>query len=81
MYVIITRTLKIEIDHDKCKVCESYECVKACSIYGRNILRIKNGLPVTFLPPEDVKKRDNECLACEIYCPYNAVRISELEVM
>ncbi len=74
-YVIQIRTGRIIIDHGKCEECEVYECAKVCSLYGRNIIRIKNGKPVTFLGDEEVRRRDNECLACEIHCPFDAVRI------
>lgn len=70
-----TRTGKIKINHDLCETCNEYECAKACSLYGRNVIRIKNGRPVPFLPPEEIKRIDNECLACEFNCPYNAITI------
>jgi Fe-S-cluster-containing dehydrogenase component len=75
MYEFEIRTGKVKIDHTLCETCNEYGCVKACSLYGRNILRIRNGKPVTFLPPEEIKRRDNECLACEFHCPYNAINI------
>jgi len=75
MYEFEIRTGTVFIDHNKCKTCESFDCVKACSIYGRNILRIRNGSPVIIVPPEEVKRRDNECLACELHCPYGAVKV------
>ena len=74
-YEFEIRTGKVQIDHTLCETCEEYECAKACSLYGRNILRIKDGKPVTFMPPEEIKRRDNECLACEFHCPYGAVSI------
>ena len=74
-YEFKIRTGKVRINHSICEECDSYECAKACSLYGRNILRIKNGKPITFLPPEEVKRRDNECLACEFHCPYGAITI------
>ena len=74
-FTIRIRTGTIWIDRRKCEVCETYECAKACSLYGRNIIRIKNGVPTTFLSDEEVKRRDNECLACEIHCPHQAVKI------
>jgi NAD-dependent dihydropyrimidine dehydrogenase PreA subunit len=74
-YIIPIRTGRIIIDHSVCEGCESYECAKACSLYGRNIIRIKNGKPIVLLGSEEIRRRDNECLACEIHCPFNAVRI------
>lgn len=75
IYEFEIRTGKVRIDHSICENCDSYECAKSCSLYGRNILRIKDGKPITFLPPEEVKRRDNECLACEFHCPYGAITI------
>ena len=59
-------TGKITIDYEKCKKCESYACVKACSLFGRSILRIEDGKPV--LTSEDANKRCIEDLSCELYC-------------
>jgi hypothetical protein len=59
-------TGRVIIDHEKCRDCESFACVKACSLFGRSILRIENGKPV--LISEDAHKRCIEDLGCEIYC-------------
>ena len=59
-------TGKVVIDYDKCKDCENYACVKACSFFGRAILRITDGKPV--LISDDAAKRCIEDLACEFYC-------------
>lgn len=63
-----TKTGTIEIDRDECEKCDSYACVKACSHYGRNILKLQGGRPVLRYDPDEAKKRDNECLACEEAC-------------
>ena len=59
-------TGKVTIDYQKCQHCQSYACVKACSLFGRAILRIDNGKPV--LVSEEANKRCIEDLSCEIYC-------------
>mgnify|MGYP000450988845 CR=1 FL=1 len=64
-----TRTTTITIDYSKCIAPKcGFACVKACRLYGRSILKIENGLPKLILSPEEVVRRDNECLACEINC-------------
>ena len=62
------RTGKVIIDHERCKECRNYACVKADSLFGVGILRIQDGKPVLVTSPEDAKKRCNECLGCELYC-------------
>ncbi len=59
-------TGKVTIDHEKCKECESYACVKACSLFGRTIMRVENGKPV--LIGKDAHQRCIEDLGCELYC-------------
>lgn len=59
-------TGKIAIDYDKCQNCENFACVKACSLFGRAILRITDGKPA--LISEDANQRCIEDLACELYC-------------
>jgi len=75
IYEFEIRTGKIRIDRTACENCREYECAKACSLYGRNIIRIKDGKPTTFMSPDEIKRRDNECLACEFHCPYGAISI------
>lgn len=62
------KTGTIEIDDEKCDVCKSYACIKACSLYGRDILKLQNGKPTLRYSKEETKRRDNECLACEEAC-------------
>lgn len=59
-------TGKVTIDYGKCRDCQSYACVKACSLFGRAILRLENGRPV--LTSADANKRCIEDLSCELYC-------------
>ena len=59
-------TGKVAIDYKKCQDCKSYACVKACSLFGRAILRIENSKPV--LVAEDANKQCMEDLGCELYC-------------
>jgi NAD-dependent dihydropyrimidine dehydrogenase PreA subunit len=60
------QTGRITIDYNKCKNCGNYACIKACSLFGRSILRIDNQKPV--LISSDANKRCIEDLACELYC-------------
>lgn len=66
IYEFSFATGKITIDREMCKDCRNYPCVKACSLFGRAILRIENGKPV--LISEDANKRCIEDLGCELYC-------------
>ena len=56
----------IQIDYDRCQDCENYACVKACSLFGRSILRVEDGRPV--LISDDANKHCIEDLACEFSC-------------
>jgi len=62
------RTGRFRLDYGKCDGCQGFWCVKACSLYGRNLLRIKDGKPVIFVSPEEAGRICIECLACEIEC-------------
>lgn len=59
-------TGKVTIDYEKCKDCQSYACVKACSLFGRSILRVEDGKPA--LISQDANKRCIEDLSCELHC-------------
>lgn len=72
-----TRKTKIAIDYERCiPVKENtsepscgFACVKACRLYGRNILKIENNRPVlSVVDPEEIKRLDNECIGCEYNC-------------
>jgi len=62
------RTGTIRIDYDRCKSCENYACVKACSLFGANLFRVEDGKPVLTTNPEEAGRRCIEDLACELYC-------------
>ncbi|MBM4429329.1 MAG: hypothetical protein FJ026_03150 [Chloroflexi bacterium] len=70
MYSFETRTGSISIDHIKCESCKSLACVKACSLYGAGILKVERGKPVLNVTAEEAKRRDTECLACELDCHF-----------
>lgn len=65
-YEFTFATGKVTIDYEKCEDCENYACVKACSLFGRAILRVEDGKPV--LISADANKRCIEDLGCELYC-------------
>jgi hypothetical protein len=71
------KTGVITIDYTRCQPATQntstppcgFACVKACRLYGRNILKIENNRPVLAVSTADeVKRLDNECLACEYAC-------------
>ena len=66
IYEFAFATGKVTIDYQKCKDCENYACVKACSLFGRSILRVEDGKPV--LISQDANKLCIEDLCCELYC-------------
>jgi hypothetical protein len=69
MFEFEIKTGTIKIDHRKCVQCDTKACVKACSLFGSNILRLVDTKP--FLAPslEDTKKGACiEDLSCELYC-------------
>jgi len=71
------RTGELIIDLDKCVGCEAYECVKACSLYGRHLFRIELGSwgPIPIYDKDEFRRRCIECIACEIMCPNQAIRL------
>ncbi len=71
------RRAKIAIDYLRCEpVLENtaepscgFACVKACRLYGRNILKIEGNRPVLAVTdPVQIERLDNECLSCEYNC-------------
>ena len=71
------RTGKITIDYSRCEPATGntsspacgFACVKACRLYGRNILKIEGNKPVlAIVDAEEIKRLDNECLSCEYAC-------------
>jgi len=75
-----SQTGRVTIDYGKCGGCDLYECVKACSYYGRGILRIQDGRPVLTISYDEAKRRCIECLACEIQCLLKSNGAVEIEL-
>jgi hypothetical protein len=67
-YKFLFRTGAVSIDHDRCRSCENYACVKACSLFGANLFRVEGDKPVLIANPEEAGRRCIEDLACELYC-------------
>jgi hypothetical protein len=72
-----TRKTRITIDYSQCVPAAQktvspscgFACVKACRLYGRNILKIEGNKPVLAVTdPEEIKRLDNECISCEYHC-------------
>ena len=69
--------MTITIDYRRCIPAQEnnaspscgFACVKACRLYGRNILRIEENRPVLAVSDqEEIKRLDNECISCEYNC-------------
>jgi len=87
--VFDTRKTTITIDTSRCLPAKDgnsnprcgFACVKACRLYGRSVLRIENNRPVLAIAdPEEVKRLDNECLACEYHCELRGTGCISIEV-
>ena len=72
-----TRTAEITFDYSRCEPALKnisnpscgFACVKACRLYGRNILKIEGNRPVLAISEtEEINRLDNECLGCEYGC-------------
>ena len=71
------RKAEITIDYSKCEPAVDntsspscgFACVKACRMYGRNVLKIEGNKPVLAVnEPSEIERLDNECLSCEYNC-------------
>jgi hypothetical protein len=84
-----TRKTKITIDYNRCEPATrnisqpscGFACVKACRLYGRNILKIEGNKPVLGVTdPEEIKRLDNECLSCEYNCGFRGTSCINIEI-
>lgn len=87
--VFEARKIKITIDYSRCEPAIrntaqpscGFACVKACRLYGRNILKIEGNRPVLAVTePEEIKRLDNECLSCEYHCWHKGTNCIRIEV-
>jgi succinyl-CoA synthetase beta subunit len=62
------RTGAVLVDERQCVGCRSLACVKACSLYGGYLYRVRNGKMILGIPPETVPRQCTECLSCEYEC-------------
>ena len=67
-YCFDTRTGLVCFDLDRCEGCETAACVEACLRHGPGILALEAGRPTLTVSVEEARRRDTECLACEIEC-------------
>lgn len=83
------RKIKITIDYARCEPAMGnladpacgFACVKSCRLYGRNILKIEQNRPVLAVTdPEEIKRLDNECLACEFSCTHVGTSCIHIEI-
>jgi len=84
-----TKTAKIIIDYSRCEPALKnisnpscgFTCVKACRLYGRNILKIERNRPVLSIPDAaEIKRLDNECLGCEYGCMVHGTGCISIEL-
>lgn len=84
-----TRKTRITIDYERCEAAKKnnskpscgFACVKACRLYGRNILKIEENKPVlAIVNPEEIKRLDNECLSCEYHCWLRGTNCIHIEI-
>jgi dissimilatory sulfite reductase (desulfoviridin) alpha/beta subunit len=64
------RSLKVTIDDEKCKTCQTKACAEACAKYARGILQIDSEGRASLgnLSKDEVLRLGTECLACEFAC-------------
>ena len=83
------KKIKITIDYSRCEPATKntanpacgFACVKACRLYGRNILKIEGNRPVLAVAdPEEIKRLDNECLSCEYHCWRRGTHCIDIEI-
>lgn len=76
-----SQTGKVYIDLDRCIAPKcGFACVKACRWYGRFCLKIEGGKPALAGDPEELRRRCNECLACEVECELHGGRAIKIEL-
>jgi hypothetical protein len=87
--VFQAKKINITIDYDRCEPATKntanpacgFACVKACRLYGRNILKIEGNKPVlAVVDPEEIKRLDNECLSCEYHCGARGTRCISIDI-
>ncbi len=64
----VFQTGRIYIDEDRCEGCPSLACVKACSMYGGYLYRVRSGRRVMGIPDDTIPRQCTECCACEYEC-------------
>jgi hypothetical protein len=83
------KKIKIAIDYSRCEPAMKdtsdpscgFACVKACRLYGRNILKIEGNRPVLAVTdPDEIKRLDNECLSCEYHCWNRGTNCIRIEI-
>ncbi len=62
------RTGTIVLRTAACEGCSSLACVKACSLYGGYLFRVRDKRMTLGIPLETVPRQCVECLACEHEC-------------
>jgi len=84
-----TKKIRITIDYSRCEPATKntsnptcgFACVKACRLYGRNILKIEGNKPVLAVTdPKEIERLDNECVSCEYQCWARGTNCIRIEI-
>ena len=84
-----TKKIRITIDYSRCEPATKntsnptcgFACVKACRLYGRNILKIEGNKPVLAVTdPKEIERLDNECVSCEYDCWARGTNCIRIEI-
>ena len=84
-----TKKIKVTIDYSRCEPATKntsnptcgFACVKACRLYGRNILKIEGNKPVLAVTdPKEIERLDNECVSCEYQCWARGTNCIRIEI-
>ena len=84
-----TKKIKVTIDYSRCEPATKntsnptcgFACVKACRLYGRNILKIEGNKPVLAVTdPKEIERLDNECVSCEYHCWARGTNCIRIEI-
>lgn len=72
------KTIRVTIDDSKCGDCRTKACIRACGLYSRGLLRLKDGKPTLLVSASEIARVGTECLGCEYECRFHgagAIRI------
>lgn len=80
MIVFNEKTIRVTIDDSKCGDCATKACIRACGLYSRGLLRLKDRKPTILVSASEVARVGTECLACEYECRYRGAGAIRIDV-